>query len=204
MNFHDIEQNTDEWMELRGGKVTSSAFSQAMAHFGKGFGEPAKKYAQNIAIERVSGKKLELDSFYNKNMARGHEFEPVACELYEIDHMVSVKNGGFFEDGKCGDSPDGLVGNDGVVEIKCVIPATHYKRLEKGGYGTAYQWQIHWHIWKTDRKWCDFVQYCPEFPEDKQLYIFRVHRDEKIIMKMKIRLAQFEELIEQNIKFLTK
>lgn len=202
MNFHDIEQNTDEWMEMRGGKVTSSKMATVMANFGKDFGEPAKKYAQIIAIERFLGKKLETNSFKSAAMQRGHDLEPMARKLYELENIVTVKNGGFWEDGKTGDSPDGLVGEDGGIEIKSVEPPSHFKVLEKGGFDSAYKWQIHFHIWKTGRKWFDFVSYCPEFPEEKQLYIFRVLRDEDMIMKMKIRLGQFEELVEKNIKLL--
>lgn len=202
MNHHDIEQNTEAWFDLRAGKVTSSKMAVIMAYFGKGFGEPAKKYAQLIALERHTGVKIESSSYQSRAMKNGHINEPLARDMYEKEMMVSVKRGGFFEDGKRGDSPDGLVGTAGTVEIKAVEQAAHWEVITKGGYDSAYQWQIQNHIWVPGREWCDFVSLCLDFPPEKQLYIFRVKRDENMILKMKIRLAQFEELVEENLQLL--
>jgi hypothetical protein len=135
-------------------------------------------------------------------MRRGNELEPFARELYEFENMVVVKNGGFFEDGKRGDSPDGLVGDEGVIEIKSVQYNAHWYILEKGGYDTKYKWQIQNHLWITGRKWCDFVSYCPEFPPDKKLYIFRIEKNNEMIVQMEERIKQFEELVEKNIEYL--
>jgi hypothetical protein len=173
-----------------------------MAHLGKDFGEPAKAYAQEVALERFSGKRIEKDGFQSYVMKRGQELEPIARELYEFENLVLVKNGGFFEDGKRGDSPDGLIGDDGVIEIKSVENKAHWKLIKKGGYDLSYKWQIQNHIWSTGRKWCDFVSYCPAFPTNKQLYIFRVERDEEMITQMNDRLKQFEELVGKNMEFL--
>lgn len=202
MNFHDVQQNSEEWFQLRSGKITSSKMAVIMAHFGKDFGEPAKAYAQEIALERFSGKRIEKDNYMSYAMKRGQELEPIACELYEFENLVLVKNGGFFEDGIRGDSPDGLIGGEGVIEIKSVENKAHWKLIKKGGYDTSYKWQIQNHIWVTGRKWCDFVSYCPEFPQDKQLYTFRVEPNDEMIMQMDIRLVQFEELVEKNMEFL--
>ena len=172
-----------------------------MAHLGKSFGEPAKTYAQHLALERFTKTRIETSSYTSKAMERGHELEPEARRLYEIEKFVEVTNGGFWENGKLGDSPDGLIKN-GVIEIKSVQPTAHWKRIKKGGIDSSYKWQIHFHIWCTDSKFCDFISYCPEFPEDKQLYIYRVERDEEIIKQMEERVKEFEELIEENIKLL--
>ena len=198
MKFYDIKQNTEEWLDLRAGKVTSSKMATIMAKFGKEFGDPAKAYAQHIALERVLGERVETNSYKSSAMQRGHDLEDDARDAYEMQKFADVKNGGFWADDKKGDSPDGLIKN-GVIEIKSVEPTAHWKRLKKGGFDTAYQWQIHFHIWCTDSQFCDFISYCPEFPEEKQLYIHRVERDEDAIMKMKIRIAQFEQLVEENI-----
>jgi len=202
MKFHDIEQNTDEWFDLRAGKITSSAVAKVMAYFGVKWGDPAKEYAQHLALERFTGKRIEKVSYRSKAMQRGHDLEPIARGLYEMDQMVSVTNGGFFDDGKTGDSPDGLVGKTGGVEIKSVEISAHWKRIKRGGIDTAYQHQVDFHILKTEREWFDFISFCPDFPEDMQLYIHRVHKDENRLLKMRIRLAQFEELIEENILLL--
>jgi hypothetical protein len=135
-------------------------------------------------------------------MERGHEFEPVARDEYELETFNTVTNGGFNDCEDLGDSPDGNVGKDGCIEIKCVIPNTHWKRLKKGSFDTAYKWQIHGHIWLGEKQWCDFVSYCPEMPLNKRLYIYRVERDEEMIERMKLRVAEFMELVKENVKLL--
>lgn len=202
--FYDIEQNTDEWLDLRSGLITSSQVGKVMSHLGKPFGEPAKSYAEDIALEQFTGVRIKKSNYVSSAMERGHELEPEARRLYELENFVEITNGGFFEDGNLGDSPDGLIGDDGVIEIKSVEPKAHWKRLKKGGFDSKYKWQIHFHLLVTGRKWCDFVSYCPDFPEDKQLYIYRVERDEEIIETMKERINEFEKLIKENIKILKK
>jgi len=202
MKYYDINQNSEEWFDMRSGRITSSAVAKVMANFGKAFGEPAKAYAAHIALERFNGKKIEKDYYTSSVMERGTELEPVARNEYEINEMVEVKNGGFFEKDTLGDSPDGLVGENGVIEIKCVIPSTHFKTLKKGGYPSSYKWQIHFHMLVTGRDWCDFISYCPDFPEAKQLYVFRVDKDTELQKQMLERIAEFELLIEENINLL--
>ena len=107
MIFHDIEQNTDEWLDLRVGKITGSACSKMMANYGKAFGEPAKKMAITIAREQVTGLRSINESFSNSHTERGHQQEPLARALYENEYFVDVTNGGFFECDGYGCSPDG-------------------------------------------------------------------------------------------------
>ena len=99
MKYHDIEQNSDEWYQMRAGKLTSSNLAKVMANYGKAFGEPAKKYAVTIAVEQITGKPISSD-YQNEHMQRGHEQEPIARELYEQETFSTVYNGGFF----CSDS----------------------------------------------------------------------------------------------------
>lgn len=193
--FHSVKQWTDEWFNLRLGKVTSSNFACIMANNGKAFWEPAKRYAQKIALERVTGKREE-ESYTNENMQRGNDLEPLARVLYSQETMSDVDNGWFFEEWDIGDSPDGLVWDDGCIEIKSVLPSTHWERIENGGYDRAYHWQIHGHMLLSGRKWCDFVSFCPEFPEKRQLHIFRVERDETELATMRKRIDEFLELVE--------
>lgn len=200
--FIDVEQNTDEWFELRIGKATSSKFGAIMANEGKAFGPPAVEYAEKIALEIVTGERDESSSFSNSYMERGHELEPIAKDEYEIETFSKVTNGGFNSCDNLGDSPDGNVGKDGCVEIKSVIPKTHWKRLKKGGYDTAYKWQIQGHIWLGEKQWCDFVSYCPEMPQSKRLYVYRVERDEDMISRMELRIEDFMLLVESNIEIL--
>lgn len=201
MIFHNIEQNTDEWNELRCGKATASQFSCFMANDGKAFGEPAKKYALQIALEICNGLKCEF-SFSNAHTERGQEQEPVARMLYEQEYYVDVLNGGFFDWERWGDSPDGLVGIDGIVEIKSVIASTHYATLRRGSFDPTYRWQLVGHLDCTGREWVEFVSYCSEFPEGKQLIVHRLYREqcETELDKLRERRNEFLVLVDETLK----
>jgi len=196
-NFIDVEQNTDEWLALRAGKFTSSKNNCVMAHLGKAFGEPAKQYAVNIAIEQITGQPIS-GGYSNSNMERGHEQEQEARELYEIETFSTVTNGGFFDCGFVGCSPDGLVGDDGLIEIKSVIPSVHYNNIKRGGLDPAYSWQFIGNLKATGREWLDFVSYCADFPEGKKLFIHRIYsKDYKEEFKqLDQRTAEFKALVE--------
>ena len=111
MIFHDVEQNSEEWFKLREGKPTTSKFNVFMANYGKAFGDPAKKYAFKLAMEQVTGERSEEESYSNKYMDAGHEYEPVALREYEKETFNIVSNGGFCQHEKynVGGSPDGLI-----------------------------------------------------------------------------------------------
>lgn len=196
MIFHDVEQGSDIWHELRIGKVTASNYGVIMANDGKAFGEHAKRYALRIALERINGFKTS-EEYSNGHMKRGIEQEPIARSLYESENFVNVANGGFFDLGEYGDSPDGLVDDDGVIEIKSVIPSVHYATLKRGSYDPAYFWQLVGHLEATGRKWCDFISYCSEFPHDRQLLVYRLYHDEYAnhIQRLIDRRREFIELI---------
>lgn len=199
MRFHDVEQNTDEWFQLRLGKATASNFACFMANDGKAFGEPAKRYALQLALEIATGRKAEY-SFTNEHMERGHGQEPVARMLYEERTFTDVSNGGFFCWGRWGDSPDGLPA-DGVVEIKSVIAATHFDTLKRGSFDPAYRWQLVGHLDCTGRDWVDFVSYCSDFPESQQLAVYRLTREQAAedIKRLQARREQFIELVDQTL-----
>ncbi|ATM86723.1 lambda exonuclease family protein [Yersinia frederiksenii] len=201
MIWHDIQQNTEEWERLRIGKVTASNFGCFMANYGKAFGDPAKRYALQVALEIIKGEKSEF-SFTNEHMDRGHEQEPIARMLYEDMNFVDVTNGGFFDLGTYGDSPDGLVGDKGVIEIKSVTAAVHYATLQRKSFDPAYRWQLIGHLDCSGREWVDFVSYCSDFPEQKQLIVNRLNRDEfkDEIEQLNFRRAEFLELVQATIK----
>lgn len=198
MKWHDVEQNSEPWEALRVGKATASNFGTFMANDGKAFGEPAKRYALQIALERVTGTKAAF-SFTNDHTERGHEQEPVARMLYEAEQFVEVTNGGFFDWGLYGDSPDGLVMDDGAVEIKSVTASVHYATLRRGSFDPAYRWQLIGHLDCTGRDWIDFISYCSEFPEASQLIVYRLNRSdyEEDIKRLCERREAFLELVEQ-------
>lgn len=198
MEFLDVEQNSDEWFEMRAGKLTGSKFGTIMANDGKAFGEPAKKYAANIALEQITGKAISSD-YSNDHMQRGHDQEPLARMKYEEQFFCTVDNGGFFDCGDTGVSPDGLVGEDGLIEIKSVIPSVHYASIKRQSFDPAYRWQLIGNLKSTERDWIDFVSYCADYPEDKQLFVFRLHKDhyKAEFEKMSIRTALFIKLVKE-------
>lgn len=199
--WHDVEQNTDVWMQLRIGKATASNAGCFMANGDGAFGDPAKKYALQIALEIATGRKAEF-SFSNDHTERGHEQEPIARMHYEDAEFVTVTNGGFFDCGDHGDSPDGLLGTDGVLEIKCVTAAVHYANLKRGSFDPAYRWQLVSHLDCTGRDWVDFVSFCSEFPEASQLIVYRSTRDDfkEELLRLAERRAKFLELVQTTLK----
>ena len=148
-----------------------------MANFGNAFGEPAKKYAKVIAVEQIREAPV-ASSFSNDHMARGHEQEPLARALYEQETFSTVDNGGFFCSDSIGCSPDGLVMLDGVIEIKCVIANIHYDNVKRQNIDPQYKWQGIGNIKFTDRDWLDFISYCDDYPEGKQLFVHRIRKEE--------------------------
>lgn len=198
VKFYDVKQNSEEWERLRLGKATASNFSKIMAKEGYAFGDPAKDYALKLALERITGQKAEY-SFTNKHMERGHGQEPVARMLYEDENFVEVTNGGFFCWQTYGDSPDGLVDNDGVVEIKSVVAETHYATLRRGSFDPAYRWQLVGHLDCTGRQYVDFVSYCSDFPPGRQLLVYRLTRDEcaNELARLNERRAAFLALVNE-------
>ena len=200
MIFHDVEQNSPEWDDLRLGKATASNFGKFMANYGKPFGEPAQRYALQIALEQLTGRKAE-HSFKNDDMERGHEQEPIARMRYEEETFTDVTNGGFFCWGTHGDSPDGLVGGNGVVEIKSVIASTHYATLRRGSFDPSYRWQLVGHLECTGREWVDFVSFCSDFPESQQLIIHRLYAKQlqEEISRLKERRAEFLALVSETL-----
>lgn len=205
MIYHPVEQNTENpcpccgktWMELRGGKITGSVVGKAMAHYGKAFGDPARAMAVEIAVVELGGEP-ELSSYTNGHMERGHEQEPIARRLYEQEFFCEVQNGGFIESGKLGCSPDGLVGENGMIEIKSVIKPVHYNCVKTNSYDTKYKWQLFHNLIVSEREWIDFVSFCATFPAGNKLFTNRVYREDikEEEEKIRVRMEQFNELVE--------
>lgn len=198
MRFHDVEQNEDEWYLLRSGRITNSALCKAMANYGNAFGEPAKKYAANIAVEQITGK-VNPSTYSNEHMERGHEEEPLARMAYEDEYFCDVTNGGFFEDGDLGCSPDGLVGEDGLIEVKSHIPSVHYNIVRKQSFESVYKWQLIGNMKITGRDWIDYISYCSSFPDSKKLYTYRLYANDfkKEYNMIDTRIGEFRELIKK-------
>jgi len=203
--WHDIDQTRDfdEWWAMRAGKVGGSSLGKIMANYGKAFGDPAKKLAVNLAIEQITREPLP-SGFSNQHTERGHEQEPIANQLYSDMFFCDVTNGGFYDNGKTSVSPDGLVFDDGMIEIKCVIASVQFETIKRGGIDPKYKWQCAFELKESGRDWLDYVSYCSEFPEGKRLYVHRITRGDctELFSKIDIRLAEFWPLVEANKKII--
>jgi putative phage-type endonuclease len=180
MIWHDVEQNSEEWGELRKKKFTASMFSEL---FMKKETAGYKKAIRKVVFERLTGESPE--SFKSEYMDRGHELESAAKEAYELYSFETVKPGGFFELNEwVGASPDGLVGEDGMIEIKSPAYNTFIDYLLSGRVPSEYTHQIQGQLYVTGRKWSDFVAYHPSLP----LIVKRVYPDPIMIKEIEIAL----------------
>lgn len=204
--FHDVDQNSPEWEQLRAGRIGGSFVGKVMANYGKAFGEPAKALAVRIAIEQITGKPLGTQ-YRNEHMDRGHEQEPIARAMYEDRFFCDVDRGGYFSKGDDeGVSPDGLVCDDGLIEIKSVIETTHYANIKRGGVDPCYYWQVINQLRITGRAWCDFVSFCATFPEGKRLFVVRIYADKlnDFFKMIDARIEEFRALIDDAKKTICK
>jgi putative phage-type endonuclease len=193
-NFNDIEQNTAEWLEMRMGKFTASTFSDL---FMSKSTIARQKAIYKPVYERLTGDMPE--QFMSDWMERGHELEPMAIEAYEEETFNEVDPGGFWTlDDWIGASPDGLVGDDGLVEVKCPAFNTMIEYLIKAELPKKYYWQVHGQIYVTGRKWCDFMAYHPNL---KPL-IIRVERDEEVMKKLEPKLIESIEEAKKIIELI--
>ena len=207
--YYDVMQGSDEWFLRRLGKITSSHFAEIMAYSidRKGefndlakWGEGAKKYAVRVALERITGKRIE--TFSNDWMKQGNELEPIARKKYECKTFQLVRNGGLFVDGELATSPDGVIDNGGI-EIKCVAQNTHYNVIESEFYDVKYKWQIIGQMFIAGLEYVDFVSYCPDYPKEKELFIYRIKKNNIQLDQLKKRLEQFSKLVNEYQKTIT-
>ncbi|NCD17904.1 MAG: hypothetical protein EOL91_11480 [Actinobacteria bacterium] len=193
MIINNCEQGSDEWFAVRCGVPTASNFEKIITTKG----EPSKqalKYMYQLAGESVTGVKEE--TYQNSAMLRGVEMEAEARSFYELVNDVSVEQVGFcLHDDGFGCSPDGLVGTDGLIEIKCPSLAVSVGYLLDGGLPTDYFQQVQGQLLVTGRKWCDFISY---YPGLKPL-IIRVEPDKEFIEKLHNELKTFCKNLNQTI-----
>jgi hypothetical protein len=203
--WHNVKQNTEDpcpccgktWGELRTGKVTGSSIAKVMANFGKAFGDPAKKLALQIAVHELGGKPSS-NEYTNHHMQRGHEQEPIARRLYEETYFCTVGNGGFYDNGRTGVSPDGHPDGDGLIEIKCVEEPAHYACLKRKYIDPTYKWQVVFELFQSNSTWIDYVSYCPYFPPEKELIVYRFtqHDFNTEHQMMHSRLKKFFKMVD--------
>ena len=181
-------QGSEEWIGSRIGYATASCFSDVMA---KGKGITRTKYMRRLVAERLTGKPFE--SYVNGDILRGKEQEPLARMEYEAFTGNLVQEVGFVrhEILLAGASPDGLIDDDGGIEIKSVKPTVQIETIEQGGYPYEHVAQIQGNLWITGRKWWDFVSYSPDMPEPLRLYVYRVYRNEAYIVQLEEEVMRF-------------
>lgn len=192
-------QGTDGWFEDRRGIPTSSMYSAVLA---KGEGKTRASYMVKLAAERLTGKRAE--SFSNAHTDRGTEQEPFAQMAYEAITGNVVREVGFIRHPilLTGGSPDGLVDDDGGLEIKSVIPTTQIETIRKGGYPSGHKPQIQGNLMNTGRAWWDFCSYSPDMPSGLDVYIFRVVRDEDYIKTLEAEIIKFNKELDEMVEAL--
>lgn len=194
----NIEQGSEEWLSLRAGNITGSKISNMMA---KGEQKTRNKYKIQMAIERMTGIPVKMD-YKSAAMIKGNEDEPLAREYYEFLNDVDARQVTFVYHPtlkNCGVSPDSLIGDDGLLEVKCPNMETHIDYLLTKKIPTGYLLQVNWEMACTGRAWCDWMSYCKELPMHMRSLIIRVHRDEQKIAELERAAQLFNEEVEQLI-----
>jgi putative phage-type endonuclease len=196
-----IEQGSDEWFALKLGKVSASRISDVMAK-GKGNAPSVTRanYAAQLMLERVTGQKQE--TYSNAAMQWGVEQEPLARLAYSLHIEAEIEEVAFIDHPfilRSGASPDGLVGTDGMIEIKNPNTATHIKWALAGEVPPEHVLQMQWQMACAGRQWNDFVSYDSRMPEGQQLFVRRLFRDNELIEKLESEVVFFDGSVEAMI-----
>ena len=196
-------QGSLEWLSERAGKVTASMVSAVLA---KPETAGYRDYQAQLVAEILTGKPQGSD-YTNAAMQFGTEMEPLARSAYEAETGFSVDEVGFCQHPtieRAGASPDGLVGDSGLVEIKCPKVATHLAYLIAGVVPATYKNQMMWQMACSGRDWCDFASFRPDLPEHLQLFIVRFKRDPERIKELETAVVAFLDSVDKMINQLKK
>ena len=188
--MHD--QRSHEWHMERLGKVTASCIYKVMAKTKTGPGADRANYHAQLVTERLTGRPTE--GFSNAAMQWGTDTEPQARAMYSLETAGPVVECGFLSHPSIpmsGASPDGLVGDDGLVELKCPNSATHITTLTGAPIDRKYLLQMQWQMACAEREWCDFASFDPRLPAAMQLHIRRVERDDDLLIEIESEVAKF-------------
>lgn len=184
-----MEQRSEEWFAARAGCVTASRISDVMM---KPTTAGYQNYRAQLICERLTGNPTE--TFTSAAMQHGTDTEPQARAFYEMETGLEVSEVGFIPHPTIegtGASPDGIIGGDGLVEIKCPQPAEHIRVLTGGAIKRQYVLQMQWQMECTGREWCDFVTFNPALPFEMQMHIQRVEADAKAQAEITEAVAAF-------------
>ena len=194
----EIKQGTEEWHQIRLGKVTASRVSDVMSKIKSGESAGRKNYKMDLVVERLTN--TPTSSFTNAAMAWGTETEPLARMAYEVHSGNFVETVAFIQHPSIewfGCSPDGLIGSEGNLEIKCPNTSTHIDYLLAGVPPAKYVPQMQTQMACTGRLWTDFVSYDPRLPPELQLFVVRLDRDEAYIQQIEDEVKQFLDEVKQ-------
>jgi len=195
-----IEQRTEAWHLQRLGKVTASRVADVIAKTKSGPSASRENYATQLVLERLTNSVGE--AFSNAAMQWGTDQEPNARNAYELKMSTFVKEVGFIDHpiiDMSGASPDGFVGEDGLVEIKCPNSSTHIDTLVSQKVPAKYLPQMQWQMACTGRKWCDFVSFDPRMPENLQLFVKRIEFEAQYVKMLELEITEFLEEVNQKV-----
>lgn len=193
MRILDFPQGSTEWLEARAGKVTASRICDVVAKIKTGEAAARRDYRAQIVAEILTGKPQD-DGYMNDEMRWGVEQEAFARGAYEMEADCLVDKVGLVLHPKidrAAASPDGLVGIDGLIEIKCPKTATHLQYLMDGAVPAKYQPQMYWQMACTGRAWVDFVSFDPRLPKSMALFRARLARDNDKIAALEREVETF-------------
>lgn len=194
-----VTQGSEAWKQLRLGKVTASRVADVIAKTKTGYSASRANYMAQLIAERLTDTPAE--TYTNAAMQHGTDTEPEARAAYEFYQGVTVEEVAFVahpQIDQAGCSPDGLVGSDGLVEIKCPNTATHLETLLGQNIPGKYEAQMQFQMACTGRAWCDFVSYDPRMPENMRVFVKRLNRDDRRIKEIEGEIASF--LLEMAVK----
>lgn len=195
-----IEQGSADWFAQRCGKATASRVADIVAKTKTGYSASRANYCAQLVVERMTG--VVAESYTNAAMQHGIDTEPEARDAYCFYQNATVKLAEFVlhpSINMAGASPDGYVGEDGLVEIKCPQTAGHIETLLGRAVPGKYVIQIQWQLACTGRKWADFVSYDPRMPEHLKLFVQRVHRDDEYIAVLEEEVIKFLTEVEDKV-----
>jgi putative phage-type endonuclease len=194
------DQRTAEWFAARLGKATASKIADIIATTKSGPSASRKNYAAQLVAERLTG--VPAETFTNGAMQWGTDTEAEARDAYRQHTLNEVKECGFIDHptiAMSGASPDGLIGDDGLLELKCPNTATHIETLLGKAVPSKYVTQMMWQMACTGRQWCDFASYDPRLPQSMRLFVIKLHRDDAMIAELEQAVVKFLNEVEETV-----
>lgn len=202
--IEELQQGTEAWRLARCGSLGASSVHEALTRTKAGWGASRANVLARLVVERLTG--VPQDNYTNAAMQHGVETEPEARAAYQFESGVLVKQVGLVKHPTIAGthaSPDGLIGDDGLLEIKCPNSATHLDRLLGEAVPAKYFTQMQWQLACTGRQWCDYVSFDPRVPENMRLHVERVMRNKAHIAELETQVREFLAELDEKLAALT-